>query len=108
MYQRLRLSRGALEMFQTTQWQLLDRLQKEPLLAKRVTVLMSIRGVGVVTALTWALEVGDPQRFRSVGDAVNYCGLTSALDHRPTNKSGGRSRNSATRTCKQCWWRRRS
>jgi len=76
----LRLSRGALEMFQTTQWQLLDRLQKQPLLAKRVTVLMSIRGVGEVTALTWALEVGDPQRFPSVGDAVSYCGLTSALD----------------------------
>src|SRR5262245_56205439 len=36
----LRLSRGALEMFQTTQWQLLDQLQKQPLLAKRVTVLM--------------------------------------------------------------------
>ena len=76
----LRLSRGALEMFQTTQWQLLDRLQKQPLLAKRVTVLMSIRGVGEVTALTWALEVGDPRRFPSVGDAVSYCGLTSALD----------------------------
>jgi transposase len=76
----LRLSRGALEMFQTTQWQLLDRLQKEPLLAKRVTVLRSIRGVGEVLALTWALEVGDPQRFRSVGDAVSYCGLTSALN----------------------------
>src|SRR5262249_18155394 len=76
----LRLSRGALEMFQTTQWQLLDRLQKQPLLAKRVTVLRSIRGVGEVLALTWALEVGDPQRFPSVGDAVSYCGLTSALD----------------------------
>src|SRR5215831_9845018 len=29
---------------------------------------------------TWALEVGDPQRLPSVGDAVSYCGLTSALD----------------------------
>src|SRR5437868_6452823 len=58
----LRLSRGALEMFQTTQRQLLDQLQKQPLLAQRVTLLKSIRGVGEVTALTWALEVGDPQR----------------------------------------------
>src|SRR5215471_14297896 len=40
----LRVSRGAVEMFQTTQWQLLDRLQKQPLVAKRVTVLKSIRG----------------------------------------------------------------
>lgn len=76
----LRLSRGALEMFQTTQRQLLDQLQQQPLLVKRVTLLKSIRGVGEVTALTWALEVGDPQRFPSVGDAVSYCGLTSALD----------------------------
>jgi len=76
----LKLSRGALELFQTTQQQLLDRLQKHPRLAERVTLLRSIRGVGEVTALTWALEVCDPQRFPSIGDAVSYCGLTSALD----------------------------
>ena len=43
-------------------------------------MLKSIRGVGEVTALTWALEVSDPQRFCSVARAVSYCGLTSALD----------------------------
>jgi transposase len=75
----LRLSRGALEMFETTQRQLLVRLQTDPRLARRVAVLKSIRGVGEVTALTWALEVGDPQRFPSVARAVSYCGLTSAL-----------------------------
>src|ERR1017187_161061 len=75
----LRLSRGALEMFETTQRQLLVRLQKDPLLAKRVILLKSIRGVGEVTDLTWALEVSDPQRFSSVARAVSYCGLTSAL-----------------------------
>ena len=42
-------------------------------------LLESIRGVGEVTALTWALEVGDPRRFSSVARAVSYCGLTSAL-----------------------------
>ena len=76
----LRLSRGALEMFEATQRQLLDRLQKEPQLVERLAVLKSIRGVGEVTALTWALEICDPQRFRSIADAVSYCGLTSALD----------------------------
>ena len=75
----LRLGRGALEMFETTQRRLLARLQKDPLLAKRVTLLKSIRGVGEVTALTWALEVSDAQRFSSVARAVSYCGLTSAL-----------------------------
>jgi len=75
----LRLSRGALEMFETVQHQLLMRLQTDSRLARRVTLLKSIRGVGEVTALTWVLEVGDPQRFSSVAHAVSYCGLTSAL-----------------------------
>ena len=75
----LRLSGGAMEMFETTQQQLLAKLRKDPLLVKRVALLTSIRGVGEVTALTWALEVGDPLRLTSVSHAVSYCGLTSAL-----------------------------
>ena len=75
----LRLSRGSVEMFETVQRQLLERLQKEPLLRQRVELLRSIRGVGEVTALSWALEVCDPRRFPSIDDAVSYCGLTSAL-----------------------------
>ena len=75
----LRLSRGALETFQATQQRLLASLQKHPRLAERVKRLKSIAGVGDVTALTWALEIGDPQRFSSIGKAVSYCGLTSAL-----------------------------
>jgi transposase len=76
----LLLSRSALEMFERTQRQILNRLQKEPLLEQRVKLLQSIVGVGEVTALTWALEICDPRRFPSIGDAVSYCGLTSALD----------------------------
>src|ERR1035437_766258 len=75
----LRLSRGAMEMFETTQQQLLVRLGKDRRLAQRVTLLKSIRGVGEVTALTWILEVSDPHRFSSIAHAVSYCGLTSAL-----------------------------
>jgi len=75
----LKLSRGALESFQETQQQLLTKLQKHAALVKRVKLLRSIGGVGEVTALTWALEIGDPQRFASIRDAVSYCGLTSAL-----------------------------
>ncbi|MGP8247926.1 MAG: IS110 family transposase [Bryobacteraceae bacterium] len=75
----LRLSRGALDMFEGVQRQLLERLQKEPLLRNRVELLRSIRGVGEVTALTWALEICDPRRFPSIDDAVSYCGLTSEL-----------------------------
>jgi transposase len=40
---------------------------------------MSIRAVGPITALTWALEIADPHRFASIADAVSYCGLTAAF-----------------------------
>jgi transposase len=75
----LRLSRGAMEMFELSQRRLLLRLRKDPLLGKRVKLLESIPGVGQVTALTWCLEVGEPERFSSAAHAMSYCGLTPAL-----------------------------
>ena len=39
---------------------------------------MTIPGVGPVTAITWALEVGDVQRFSSIKKAISYCGLCGA------------------------------
>jgi transposase len=75
----LQLSRGALEMFQATQKRLIERLLAHPELGQRVERLASIRGIGEITALTWALEIGDPFRFSSSAKAMSYCGLTSAL-----------------------------
>jgi transposase len=75
----LRMSRGSMEMFESTQKQLVQRLLSERALEQRVERLMSIRGIGPITALTWALEVDDPRRFSSIGNAVSYCGLTSAF-----------------------------
>jgi transposase len=75
----LRLSRGALEMFETTQKRLVRELLADPELTQRIERLMTIPAVGEITALTWALEIGDPRRFRSGGEAMSYCGLTAAL-----------------------------
>src|SRR5271170_4463937 len=75
----LRMSRSTMEIFESTQKQIVKRLLCEPALQQRVERLKSIRGVGAITALTWALEVADPQRFSSIGDAVSYCGLTAAF-----------------------------
>ena len=74
----LRRNRTVLEMLETLQRQLLAGLTRQPLLQERVKLLESIDGVGPVLALTWALEVGQAKRFPSIGDAVSYCGLTSA------------------------------
>ena len=57
---------------------LLRSLERDPLLSDRVRRLRTVPGVGPITALTWALEVGDTSRFRSIKQAISYCGLCSA------------------------------
>ena len=39
---------------------------------------MTIPAVGPITALTWALEVGEVKRFSSIKKAISYCGLCGA------------------------------
>jgi len=73
----LRLNRATLELFERTQRRLLGTLRDHPLLSGRLRRLMTIRGVGDVVALTWALEIGDPNRFGSIRKAISYCGLCS-------------------------------
>jgi transposase len=45
------------------------------MLAERIKRLRTIPGVGPITALTWALEIGDVSRFRTIKQAISYCGL---------------------------------
>lgn len=75
----LRYSRAASDLLARTQKQLVKKLQDNPLLGERLKLLRTIPGVGEITALTWALEIATPQRFRSSGNAASYCGLTSAF-----------------------------
>jgi transposase len=57
---------------------LVRSLERDSLLVERVERLMTIPAVGPITALTWALEVGDVQRFSSIKKAISYCGLCGA------------------------------
>jgi transposase len=57
---------------------LLGSLERDPLLADRLRRLRTVPGVGPITALTWALEVGDTSRFHNIKQAISYCGLCSA------------------------------
>jgi transposase len=61
-----------------TESALVRSLQQDRLLTERVERLMSIPAIGPITALTWALEIGDVQRFSSIKKAVSYCGLCGA------------------------------
>jgi transposase len=74
----LQLSRSSLEMFEAVQKKLVRTLREDKLIRERVERLMSIKGVGEVTALTWVLETGESSRFHSARQAISYCGLCSA------------------------------
>ena len=53
-------------------------LIREPLLKERIQRLKAIAGVGDLTALCWAVEVGEPSRFPNERHAISYCGLCAA------------------------------
>lgn len=74
----LRLSRSGFELFDGIQKKLVGALQENSLIRERVQRLMSIPGVGEITALTWVLEMGELRRFSSSRHAISYCGLCSA------------------------------
>jgi transposase len=71
----LRLCRETVVRLGKTESALVRTLQRDPLLVERVERLMTIPAVGPITALTWALEVGEVQRFSSIKKAISYCGL---------------------------------
>jgi transposase len=74
----LKSSRSGMELFESIQKRLIDTLRGNELIRTRVQRLMTIQGVGEITALTWVLEIGDEKRFGSIRQAVSYCGLCSA------------------------------
>src|SRR3954452_5179344 len=71
----LKLSRESIERLQKTDYALVSSLERDPLLKERLQNLRTVPGVGPITALTWALEMGDVSRIGSVKQAISYCGL---------------------------------
>jgi transposase len=74
----LRLCREHIDRSIRMNTALLTSLERDPLLAERLRRLRTVPGVGPITALTWALEVGDTSRFHNIKQAISYCGLCSA------------------------------
>ena len=93
----LRFSRSGLEVFLEIERKLVRKLQQNPLLCKRLELLRTIPGVGEITSLTWALEISDPKRFKSIDNAVSYCGLTSAFPRLGRQDSAGTDLQAAQR-----------
>jgi transposase len=74
----LRLCRETVVRLQRSESSLVRSLERDLMLMDRVGRLMTIPAVGPITALTWALEVGDVKRFSSIKKAISYCGLCGA------------------------------
>ena len=74
----LRFCRINTTHFTTMQKQLTRGLLKNPDISERIKLLMTIPGVGEITALTWVLEIGEVERFTQIRRAISYCGLCSA------------------------------
>ena len=71
----LKLSRDMIRRSQKLDYALVSSLQRDPVLKERICRLRTVPGVGPITALTWALEIGDYTRFSSIKQAISYCGL---------------------------------
>jgi dihydroxyacetone kinase len=67
----LTLSRETIERCQRTEYALVSSLQRDPVLADRIKRLRTVPGVGPITALTWALEIGNVSRFRTIKQAIS-------------------------------------
>lgn len=76
--QLLQLSRCSIEFLSGMDRQLIKMLLQDVVLRERVERLLTIPGVGPVVALTWALEIGEVERFSSLKKVISYCGLCSA------------------------------
>jgi transposase len=100
----LRLSRDTIERCQKTDYALVSLLRRDPLLADRIRRLRTVPGVGPITALTWALEMGDISRFRTIKQAISYCGLCGDEHSSADTRSGTvrppmKTPKSVSRTC---------
>lgn len=73
----LRINRNQINFLKDIEHGLSKRILKNERLCERATRLISIPGVGIITALTWCVEIGDAERFSSSNTAISYCGLCS-------------------------------
>jgi transposase len=74
----LEFNRTEIERLEEMDGIIVQQLASDPLLKERIERLKSIDGVGDLTALTWAVETGEPSRFPNERHAISYRGLCSA------------------------------
>jgi transposase len=68
----LNLSRRMIRRSSKLEYDLVSSLERDPLLRERLRRLRTVPGVGSITALTWALEIGELHavQFQPAGDQL--------------------------------------
>lgn len=79
-------NRAIMEVCKSIQRNIIKKLKEHPLIRRRIELLQTVPGVGEITALSWALEIGEPHRFRNAKKAISYCGFCSGQ-----SESGGKT-----------------
>lgn len=96
----LRLTRGQIEVLRAGEKRLIKYRKNDERLRERVERLQTIPGVDEILAMTSAVDIGDPHRFKSVKRATSYCVLRSAQVETAASLTGRRSLSCETRTCR--------
>src|SRR5580698_333334 len=104
----LKLSREMICRAQKLDYALISSLERDPLLKERLRRLRTVPGVGPITALTWALEIGDFTRFRSIKQAISYCGLCVGEKSSADKMMRMSLSSSAISIFNEYWWRLRN
>ena len=97
----LRLCRETVVRLGKTESALVRSLARDSLLMDRVERLMTIPAVGPITALTWALEVGDVKRFSSIKKLLVIAGCAGPRRVRRTPCNARRYPSNATNICRR-------
>ncbi len=69
--QLLKLSRENIVRLKKLDYALVSSLERDPLLTERLKRQRTVPGAGPITAVTWALEIGDVSRFQSIKQAIS-------------------------------------
>jgi len=101
----LQLCREQIDRSMRADTALLRSLERDPLLTERLQRLRTIPGVGPITALTWAVEVGDTSRFHSIKQAIAIAGCAARRRVLPIKCSAHPSPSRGINTFKGRWWR---
>ena len=85
----------------------LDRAAEELCERDKMALLLKTQpGVGAITALAFAVTIGEATRFPRGKQVASYVGLIPR-EHSSGGKQWVGSANEATGFCGRCWWKRR-